>query len=123
MKTPILLAQNKWSVFPVTDPSKWTLRDLFDPYNNSGILINGIRLLLLIAGAAAVIYIILGAYNYLTALGDEKRAETAKNTITWAIIGLVVIFLSAILVSYLWNFLTGVNPNLPNLESDPSRVF
>ena len=50
--------------------------------------------ILLIAGIVAVIYLIYGGYQYLTAGGDPERATKAKTTIINAIIGIIIIALS-----------------------------
>ncbi|MFH0830929.1 MAG: pilin [Parcubacteria group bacterium] len=51
-----------------------------------------------IAGAVAVLYLIVGGFMYITASGDEGRIEKAKNTIKNAIIGIVVILLALVIV-------------------------
>lgn len=51
-----------------------------------------------IAGAVAVLYLIIGGFLYITASGDESRLEKAKNTIKNAIIGVVVILLALVIV-------------------------
>jgi len=49
------------------------------------------------AGILAVIMILYSAFRYVTAFGEESKAESAKKTLLWAIIGLAVISLSAII--------------------------
>lgn len=53
-----------------------------------------------LGGAIAVIYLILGGVNYITAGGDQAKAEKARNTITYAIIGIFVIALSFVIVEW-----------------------
>ncbi len=43
---------------------------------------------------AAVVYIILAAYNYLTANGDAKKVEKANHMLLYAVIGVVVAVLA-----------------------------
>ncbi len=57
-----------------------------------------IQLLLAFAGAVAVIFIILGGYRYITSQGNQENVEKAKNTITYAVIGLVVAMIAYVLV-------------------------
>ncbi len=45
-----------------------------------------------LGGLACFVFLLIGGFNYLTAGGDDKAIQAAKNTLTWAIIGLVVIF-------------------------------
>lgn len=46
--------------------------------------------LLGIIGAVAVIMIIIGGFRYVVSAGDSSAIESAKNTILYAIIGIVV---------------------------------
>jgi len=48
---------------------------------------------------ASVFMILWGAFQYVTSSGDEKKTETAKKTITYAVIGLIVAGLAATIVS------------------------
>lgn len=66
-----------------------------------------VQIALTVGGAIAVIYIIIGAYQYFTAFGSEEKATKAKTTITWAVIGVVVIILSKVVVIEVWNFISG----------------
>lgn len=59
-----------------------------------------ITIFLILAGLAAAIYLILGGIRYITSRGDEKAAESAKNTITFAVIGLIVIGLATAIVRF-----------------------
>ncbi len=43
-----------------------------------------------LAVALAVIALIIGGYQYMTAYGDEEKHKAAQKTITYAIIGLVI---------------------------------
>lgn len=47
-------------------------------------------ILIFLVGALAVIMLIYGGLMYVISAGDSKRVETAKNTILYAIIGIVV---------------------------------
>ena len=47
-----------------------------------------------IAGITLFAFIIWGGFDYLTALGDPKKAEAGKNKITYALIGFFIIFAS-----------------------------
>lgn len=44
-----------------------------------------------LAGIIAFGMILYGAFMYVTAYGDESKAENGKKTMLWAIIGIVVI--------------------------------
>ena len=53
------------------------------------------------AGLVALILVILGGFKYMTSGGDQKAVEGGKKTITWALIGLVVILLSFAIVRFI----------------------
>lgn len=51
---------------------------------------NIVTTLSFIAGIACVIAIIIGGLLYITSAGDEGRVRTAKNTLLFAIVGIVI---------------------------------
>jgi len=61
---------------------------------------NVINILLTFAGVVAVVYLIIGGYQYITSAGNAEQAGAAKNTILYAIIGLVVIFAAYLIIDY-----------------------
>ncbi len=56
-----------------------------------------------IVGFAAVIMIIIGGFRYITSGGDSNATSGAKNTILYAIIGLVVVALAQVIVQFVIN--------------------
>ena len=62
-------------------------------------------LALTLAGGIAVIFILIGAFQYFTAYGNEEKAQKAKTTIIWALTGVVVIILSRLIVYVIQNLL------------------
>lgn len=50
-------------------------------------------------GAIAVIMILYGAFLYVTSFGEESKAETAKKTILWSVIGLTLVILSRVIMN------------------------
>lgn len=59
------------------------------------------------AGIVALVLLIVGGIKYITSGGDAKAADGAKKTITWALIGLVVILMSFAVLSLIAG-ITGV---------------
>jgi hypothetical protein len=57
--------------------------------------------LLLIIGILAVIMLIVGGLRYVMSSGNEKAVEGAKNTIFYAIIGLIVAILAFAAVRFI----------------------
>ena len=71
-----------------------------------------------IAAVLSVVVLIAAGYLYITAAGDEGKVEKATKTLTFAIIGLVVCFISVILVQFvLKNVLKPIISVKLNLES------
>ena len=56
--------------------------------------------LLYAAGIIAVIMIIVGGIMYSLSAGDSKKAGTAKDTILYAVIGLVITLLAGAIVNF-----------------------
>lgn len=66
------------------------------------------NLALYIVGAVAVIMLIWGGLRYITSGGDSKKITDAKNTVLYAIIGLVIAFLSFAIINFVLNAIQGV---------------
>lgn len=65
-----------------------------------------IRILLMIGGAIAVLFVIIGGYQYLTSGGNDEDAEKGKKTLTNAIIGIIIITLAWVIVNVVVNQIT-----------------
>ena len=59
-----------------------------------------VRLLIYAVGIVSVIMIIVGGLKYTTSNGDAARIKSAKETILYAVIGLVVAMLSFTIVAF-----------------------
>jgi hypothetical protein len=57
-----------------------------------------IKIFIIISAVGAIIFIILGGLKMVTASGDPKKLAGARNTIFYALIGLVVIALAFAIV-------------------------
>lgn len=60
-----------------------------------------------LVSAIAVIALIYGGIKYITSLGNEDEAAKAKRVILYAIIGLIVIALSAVIVNFVLSKVKG----------------
>jgi cytochrome bd-type quinol oxidase subunit 2 len=56
-----------------------------------------------VVGIASVIMIMVGGFKYITSQGDSGNVSSAKNTILYAIIGLVVVAFAQIIVQFVIN--------------------
>jgi hypothetical protein len=58
------------------------------------------NLLLFAIGVISIIMIIIGGIRYTTSNGDSSQITSAKNTILYAVVGLVVAFMAYGIVNY-----------------------
>ena len=61
---------------------------------------NIINLLLMVVGIISVIMIIIGGIRYTLSAGDSSQISNAKNTILYAVIGLVVAIAAYAIVNF-----------------------
>jgi hypothetical protein len=66
----------------------------------SGVLKTGINMFSIIIGIIAVIMIIISGLRYITSAGDSNSVNGAKNTLLYALIGLVIVALAQIIVQF-----------------------
>jgi hypothetical protein len=59
-----------------------------------------VNILLYILGAIAVVMIVIGGVRYTTSNGDSSAITSAKNTILYAVIGLIVAILAYSIVNF-----------------------
>lgn len=66
----------------------------------NNIITDAINIFSIIVGIIAVIMIIVGGFKYITSGGDSGNITSAKNTIIYAVIGLVIVALAQFLVQF-----------------------
>ena len=59
-----------------------------------------INILLFAVGTIAVVMIIIGGIRYVTSDGDSSRITSAKNTILYSVIGLIIALLAFAIVNF-----------------------
>ncbi len=64
------------------------------------IIRNIINLFSLLVGVVSVIMIILGGFKYITSGGDSGNVGSAKNTIIYAIVGIVIVAFAQLIVRF-----------------------
>jgi len=89
MKFLFLLAAVVLPNIPTITPARGTIEN---------VLTNVLDWLLAIGGAVAVLVLVIGGIRYIVAAGNEAQIKEAKQTITYALIGLVVIILAWVIV-------------------------
>ena len=84
------------SVSQTTDVNPgWTIPSLADVI---GFLI---KFLFFFAGLAALLYLLLGAFSWVTSSGDKENVKKAQDKIQAAVVGLVIIVVVLVLIATL----------------------
>ena len=78
-------------------------------FGDTGVFKQVTNIVLYIVGVIAVIMLIIGGIKYVVSGGDAKKVTDAKNTVLYAIIGLVIAFLAFAIV----NFVISALPSAP----------
>jgi len=62
------------------------------------VVMNIVQWLIVAGGYVAVFFVIWGGFKYITSAGDPQKVEGAKNAITNAVIGLVIVLASVAII-------------------------
>src|SRR3990167_8668736 len=65
-------------------------------YGPNGVLTKAINILSIIIGIAAVVVIIIAGIQYMLSTGDPTKVNNSKNTIIYAVVGLVIALFSQV---------------------------
>lgn len=65
-----------------------------------GLIYDAVQLISIVAGIVAVVMIMYSGFSYITAGGDNNKIQEAKKTLTWSIIGLIVIVLARSIILF-----------------------
>ncbi len=80
-----------------------TTQDNNPVFGPSGVLTRVVQIIALVTGVTAVIMIMVGGFRYIISSGDPANVTSAKNTILYAIIGLVVATSAQVIVIFVLN--------------------
>jgi hypothetical protein len=72
-------------------------------FGSTGIFHTIANVLIFLVGAVAVIMLIIGGFRYVVSQGDAGSVKQAKDTILYAIIGIVVAIIAFAVVSFIAN--------------------
>lgn len=65
------------------------------------LIANLVYWLVLLVGTIAVIFIIIGGIRFIVSGGDAKKLEGARKTVVFAVLGLIIVFLSFFIVNFI----------------------
>ena len=88
-----------------------------DLFGDGGVFKQITNTILYIVGIVAVIMLIIGGIRYVVSGGDSKKVTDAKNTILYAIIGLIICFLAFAIV----NFVIAALPSSKSVEKQEQQ--
>jgi hypothetical protein len=69
-------------------------------FGDSSIFTTVVNVLLFVIGALSVIMLIIGGLRYVVSGGNSSNVTAAKNTILYAIVGLIIAFLAFAIVNW-----------------------
>lgn len=93
------------------------------PTDLGSILGNALILLFFFAGVLAFVFVVIGGIQWITAGGDKMAAQAARDRITAAVVGLIIV-ISSFAITWIVTSIFGLNifsesgitfPNLPNI--------
>lgn len=97
-------------------------------FTNIGTLISaGVGLIIIIATILAFLYLVWGGVEWITSGGDKAGLEAARNRITNAFIGLVIVLAAWAIILLIQSFFgitiigQGVEPKLPSVGNPSGR--
>lgn len=71
-----------------------------DLFGEAGVFKRIVDVMLFLIGAISVIMLIMGGVRYVLSGGEQAKVESAKNTILYAIIGVVIAILAYAVVNF-----------------------
>lgn len=84
-------------------------------FGDTGIITSVTNTLLFIVGALAVIMIIWGGIRYAVSGGNASAVTAAKNTILYALVGLIIAFLAFAAVNWVLSIFSGGSSGFTNV--------
>lgn len=94
--------------------ASFDIKTVFSPaglFSDLGNLMsNIIQIMISVGGILCIIFIIVGGFKFVTSGGDEKKLASAKGTLTYAIVGLIVIILAFVMIQVVQYFLKSNAP-------------
>lgn len=70
------------------------------------------------AGIVAAVFIVIGGVSYMTSAGDPGKTKQAKQTITYALVGFIIVILAEVITAFVSNVIR--NSTTTSLTSPPS---
>jgi len=75
----------------------------------AGVMRRVINIFSIVVGSVSVIMIIIGGFRYIISGGDSTGVTAAKNTILYAIVGLVIVIFSQVIIRFVITNVSTIN--------------
>lgn len=98
LSAPVAFAQ-------VAPPSNFGLPDWSRGTGIAGLISSIILFILGIAGAVAVLFIVIGGFQYILSGANEDLAKRGRTTVVNAVVGLIIIILSYTVITVVYRTL------------------
>ena len=73
-------------------------------YQGTNSVWNAVRTALIVLGGIAVVMIVVGGIKFTTSAGDANKVTSAKQTILYSVIGLVVAMLATVIITLVTDY-------------------
>lgn len=67
---------------------------------NNGIFTQIVKVIIFLTASVSTLFVIIGAFKYVTSQGEAGQIKSAKDTITYALVGLFVAISAFVIVSF-----------------------
>ena len=68
-----------------------------------GLVTTIVNVITYVAGVIVIFMIIFAGFRYITSTGDANKVNSAKNTLIYAIVGIIIIVMAQVIVHYIIN--------------------
>ena len=89
-------------------------------FGDTGVISQVSSVLLFIVGIVAVIMIVVGGFRYIISGGDASQVQAAKNTILYALVGIIIAILAYAIVNFVMGILIPGGSGLNGLTTGES---
>ena len=88
----------------------------------TAIAAHGVQIALVFILILSLFFIIFAGIKWITAGGDKTKVQSARGTLTYAIIGLVLALLSFFIVDFVGQLITGGSIDFPMSQTPPQCI-
>ena len=92
-----------------------------DPGEIGNVTQNIINIVIAVLGIVAVLFVVIGAAQYVTSQGDPGKTKKAKDTILYAILGVILATLAYAIVNFVLSNVFNGNSDSPNTSQEETK--